>query len=131
LRGGVLVGWWKVGALVVRQLLVSALREEHRLVVFVVGILEGIVALLRHEEFVVVAVDGDATRAALARLGSHPCSAATCRGTKNPVAPCTAPPTRGGTDGEAVRLVAGGLHLSGVGKDGKCGEEGSFAQRRG
>jgi hypothetical protein len=49
----------------VRQLCVSALREERRPVVFIVGIPEGIVALLRHEDLVVVAVDGGAPRRAV------------------------------------------------------------------
>jgi hypothetical protein len=49
----------------VRQLCETALREEHHPVVVVVGIPEGIVALLRREHLVVVPVDGGLARCAM------------------------------------------------------------------
>jgi hypothetical protein len=65
LRGGVLDGRRRAIALVVRQLRETALREECCPLVLVVGILEGIVALLLREHLVVVLVDGGLSRRAV------------------------------------------------------------------
>jgi hypothetical protein len=61
-RGGVLVGRRRAAALVVRQLYEKTPSEERRPVIDVVGVLERVVALLRHEDLVVVPVDGGLAR---------------------------------------------------------------------
>jgi hypothetical protein len=77
------------GALVVCQLREAAPREERRPVVVVVGIPDGIVALLRCEHLVVVSVDGGLPRRVVghravgvervAGINAGPCSEATSR----------------------------------------------------
>jgi hypothetical protein len=58
--GGIPVGRRRVVALVQRQLMVAALREKRRPLVLVVGVLDGVIALLRREALVEVLVDGGA-----------------------------------------------------------------------